>query len=70
MPCSLYVIELRREVLGEVRFAARNPNHRVDKPCVYVGQTARTPEERLEQPVPATRATATHTATASACARS
>ena len=49
MPYSLYVIELRREVLGEARFAARNPDHRDDKPCVYVGQTARTPEERLEQ---------------------
>jgi predicted GIY-YIG superfamily endonuclease len=43
------VIELRREVLGEARFAARNPDHRADKPCVYVGQTARTPEERLKQ---------------------
>ena len=49
MPYSLYVVELRRAVLGESRFAARNPGHRGDKPCVYVGQTALTPEARFEQ---------------------
>ena len=49
MPYSLYVIELRREVLGESRFAARSPERRDDKPCVYVGQTALTAEECFEQ---------------------
>ena len=44
---SVYVIELRREVLEKARFARKNPELRDDKPCVYVGQTARTPEERF-----------------------
>lgn len=46
---SVYVIELRREVMKRGRFARRNPDSRVDKPCVYVGQTALTPEERFAQ---------------------
>ncbi len=49
MPYSLYVIELAPEVIAEGRFAKANPEHRVDKPCVYVGQTALTPEERFAQ---------------------
>lgn len=49
MPYSLYVIELRPEVLAEPRFAKRNPDRRADKPCVYVGQTSYTPEERFAQ---------------------
>jgi predicted GIY-YIG superfamily endonuclease len=49
MPYSLYVIELSRGVLDVARFRKRNPDWREDKPCVYVGQTALTPEERFEQ---------------------
>ena len=49
MPYSVYVIELRREVLEKARFARRNPELRDDKPCVYVGQTALAPEERFAQ---------------------
>ena len=49
MPYNVYVIELRREVLESSRFRLKNPDHRPDKPCVYVGQTARSPEERFEQ---------------------
>ena len=49
MPYTPYVIELGREVLAEPKFAARNPEHRDDKPCVYVGQTACSPEERFAQ---------------------
>ncbi len=49
MPYSLYVIELSRDVLDVARFRKRNPDRRDDKPCVYVGQTAHTPEERFEQ---------------------
>jgi predicted GIY-YIG superfamily endonuclease len=44
---SLYAIELSREVLAEPRFARQNPGQRADKPCVYVGQTAHAPQERL-----------------------
>ena len=49
MAYSLYVIELSREALGESRFATRNPDPREDKPCVYVGQTGLSPEERFTQ---------------------
>jgi hypothetical protein len=45
----VYVIELRPEVLERKRVAAENADRREGKPCVYVGQTARTPEERFAQ---------------------
>ena len=49
MPYSVYVIELRREVLEKKKFAEANPDCHGDKPCVYVGQTALSPEERFAQ---------------------
>jgi predicted GIY-YIG superfamily endonuclease len=45
----VYVIELSPEVMGKKRVADENAGRREDKPCVYVGQTARTPEERFAQ---------------------
>lgn len=45
----VYVIELSPDVLGKKRVAEENPRRREDKPCVYVGQTARAPERRFEQ---------------------
>ena len=45
----VYVIELSPDVLGKKRVADENAGRREDKPCVYVGQTARTPEERFAQ---------------------
>ena len=45
----VYVIELSPEVLDRKRVADENAGRREDKPCVYVGQTARTPEERFAQ---------------------
>jgi hypothetical protein len=47
MPYTCYVIELDPEVLISKRFCARNPDRRTDKPCVYVGMTSKTPEERF-----------------------
>ena len=47
----VYVIELSPEALGKKRVADENAGRREDKPCVYVGQTARTPEERFAQHV-------------------
>ncbi len=41
MPYTLYVIELDPEVLTRKRFVAVNPDHRPEKPCVYVGMTGR-----------------------------
>ena len=49
MAYSVYVIELRPEVMEKKAFAGKNAERREDKPCVYVGQTARTPEERFAQ---------------------
>jgi hypothetical protein len=46
---NVYVIELRPEVMERKKVAGKNVERRVDKPCVYVGQTAKTPEERFAQ---------------------
>ena len=46
---SVYVIELDPEVLTCRRFREANPDWHDGKPCVYVGSTALTPEERFEQ---------------------
>ena len=45
----VYGIELRPDVMEKKAFAEKNADRREDKPCVYVGQTARTPEERFAQ---------------------
>ena len=49
MAYSVYVIELRPEVMGKKAFAGKNADRREDKPCLYVGQTAKSPEERFAQ---------------------
>jgi hypothetical protein len=46
---TVYVIELDRAVMECRKFRAANPAWRLDKPCVYVGSTALSPEERFEQ---------------------
>ena len=46
---NIYVIELNEAVLKNKKFMKANPGYVVGKPCVYVGMTARTPEERFEQ---------------------
>jgi hypothetical protein len=46
---NIYVIELDRAVLNEKKFREANPQFDKKKPCVYVGMTARTPEERFDQ---------------------
>lgn len=47
---TIYVIELDDEVWGKsTRFRAANPDWDPAKPCVYVGSTALTPEERFQQ---------------------
>ncbi len=45
---SVYVVELKRAVLREAKFLAANPDYDPAKPCVYVGLTGLTPEERFE----------------------
>jgi hypothetical protein len=44
---SVYVVLLRSAVRKWPRFAAKNPGMQPAKPCVYVGLTGLTPEERL-----------------------
>ena len=44
---NVYVIELDGRVLEHARFRAANPNRDITKPCVYVGCTGLTPEQRF-----------------------
>ena len=43
----VYVIELNSEILKKQDFLKENPNKDPSKPCVYVGMTSKTPEERF-----------------------
>jgi hypothetical protein len=44
---SVYVIELDPAIYNSRRFRRANPDHDITKPCVYVGCTGLTPEERF-----------------------
>ena len=44
---NVYVVELDPAVLNVARFRKANPNRDILKPCVYVGMTGLTPEERF-----------------------
>lgn len=44
---SVYVVELHPDVLYERRFVAANPRFDRFQPCVYVGSTGLTPEQRF-----------------------
>ena len=44
---NVYVVELSPEVLQEAKFRRANPDYDVMKPCVYVGMTGLTPEQRF-----------------------
>lgn len=46
---NVYVIELDKRVLNNKKFIEKNPDYQAGKPCVYVGQTAKSPEERFQQ---------------------
>lgn len=48
MPFSVYVIRLKATALKVNKFARANPNYISTKPCVYVGSSALTPEQRYE----------------------
>ena len=45
---NVYVIELDPAVLQKKYFAEANPDRDPAKPCVYVGMTSKTPEERFK----------------------
>ena len=44
---NVYVVELDPRVLNSARFRRANPDRDMLKPCVYVGMTGLTPEERF-----------------------
>jgi hypothetical protein len=46
---SVYVIELDPAIREEARARRDNPEADPEMPCVYVGQTSKSPEERLKQ---------------------
>ena len=52
MPASphhnVYVVNLSPDALSDRAFAAANPHRRPDKPCLYVGMTGLSPEQRFE----------------------
>lgn len=45
---SVYVVRLSPEVLHVKKFRDANPTYIEGKPCVYVGMTGLTPEERFQ----------------------
>lgn len=45
----IYVIELDKSILELKKFREENPDYIQGKPCVYVGYTSKTPEERFDQ---------------------
>ena len=45
----VYIIELNPAVRSNSAFRKRNPDARVDRPCVYVGSTYLDPQVRFEQ---------------------
>jgi hypothetical protein len=46
---NVYVVELSRNVLHEVRFLKSSPEYDISKPCVYVGMTGLSPDERFDK---------------------
>ena len=45
----VYVIELDKEFALTRRAREANPKQKLDKPCIYVGHTSKTPEERFKE---------------------
>jgi len=44
---NVYVIELDKAVLKEAKFRRANPDYDLSKPCVYVGMTGLTVQQRF-----------------------
>lgn len=53
---NIYVIELDKEVLEKKKFKKANPDYIEGSPCVYVGMTSKSPEERFKQHIEGYRA--------------
>ena len=48
-PYTIYVIRLKNRVINDPRFRQRNAQYILKNPCVYVGMTYLSAEERYEQ---------------------
>jgi hypothetical protein len=48
MSHNVYVVRLHPDVLKSRKFRDENPNHDPRKPCVYVGITGLSPDERFD----------------------
>lgn len=46
---NVYVIALDTRVLGQKKFHKQNPDYPGKRPCLYVGMTSRSPDERFAQ---------------------
>lgn len=51
MPYYVYVIELDKAFAKTEKAIKANPNANIDKPCIYVGSSSKTPEERFYEHV-------------------
>lgn len=45
----VYAFYMNQEVLGKKKFKEANPNYQTGQPCIYVGMTGKTIEERYEE---------------------
>ncbi len=55
MPYYVYVIELNRAFAKTSKAREANPLAKSDKPCIYVGSSLRTPEDRFHQHIEGAR---------------
>ena len=46
---KVYAFYLKQDVLGKRKFQEANPNYKKGKPCVYVGMTGKSIEERYDE---------------------
>ena len=49
MPYYVYVVELDKSFARTARAKRENPSAVNDKPCIYVGQSSKKPEERFSE---------------------
>ena len=45
----VYVVELSDRVLEDAKFRRCNPDYQIGKPCVYVGMTGLSPDDRFDK---------------------
>ncbi|MFT4177413.1 MAG: hypothetical protein QM627_12260 [Luteolibacter sp.] len=46
--CKIYAVELSPEAYKHPGFLSANPFYQTGQPCIYVGMTSLTPEQRLD----------------------